>query len=53
MQELWKNAVVFSIFEAVGRIEFFQRLNGFHRKTDLQFALNLIDTHSEIRGLWI
>ena len=53
MQGLWKNAEFFSIFEAAVQTEFFQRLNGFHRETALQFALNLTETHSNIRGLWI
>ena len=33
--------------------EFFQFLNGFHRETALQFALNITETHSEVRGLRI
>ena len=37
----------------MGWTEFFQRLNGFHRETTLQFALNLTETHSEVRGLCI
>ena len=40
-QALRKNVEVFVIFEAVGWIEFFQRLNGFHHEIALQFALNL------------
>ena len=37
----------------MGWTEFFQRLNGFHRETTLQFSLNLTETHSEVRGLHI
>ena len=50
MQEFTRNAEVFSIFQAVGWTEFFQRLNVFHREATLQFALNLIETHSEVWG---
>ena len=53
MQELCKNTEVFSIFAAAGWTEFFQRLSGFHRETVLQFALNLTETHSKVRGLHI
>ena len=34
-------------------MEFFERLNGFHREAALQFALNLTETHSEVWGLRI
>ena len=37
----------------MGWTEFFQRLNGFHQETALQFSLNLTKTHSEVRGLRI
>ena len=52
-QELRRNAKVFAIFEAADWTEFFQCLNGFHQEIALQFALNLIETHSEVRGLGI
>ena len=52
-RELRRNAEFFAIFEAVGWTELFQHLNGFHRETDLQFALNIIETHSNVRGLCI
>ena len=52
-RELRRNANVFAIFEVVGWTKFFQCLNGFHRETALQFALNLTKTHSEVRGLCI
>ena len=52
-QELRKNAEIFAIFEAADWTEFFQRLNGFHCETALQFALNLTETYSEVRGLRI
>ena len=52
-QELRRNAEVFSIFEVAVWTEFFQRLNGFHRETALQFSLNITETHSEVRGLRI
>ena len=35
MRELRINAEVFTIFEAAGWTEFFQRLNGFHHETAL------------------
>ena len=35
MQELRRNAEVFTIFQAAGWIEFFQRLNGFHHEASL------------------
>ena len=53
MDSLRRNAEVFSIFEAAGWTDFFQCLNGHHRETALQFALNLIETYSDIRGLRI
>ena len=53
MQELITNAEVFTIFQVAGWTEFFQRLNGFHHETTLQFSLNLIETHSEVLGLRI
>ena len=53
MRELRRNAKVFTIFEATGWTEFFQRLNGFHHETSLQFSLNLTKTHLEVRGLHI
>ena len=37
----------------MGWTEFFQRLNGFHRKRALQFTLNLTETHSEVWALCI
>ena len=52
-RELRRNAEFFAIFEAAGWTEFFQRLNGFHQEIALQFALNLTETHSEVRGLHI
>ena len=52
-RELRINSEVFAIFEVAGWTEFFQRLNGFHRETTLQFSLNLTKTHSEVRGLHI
>ena len=45
-EALRRNAKVFSIFEAVGWTELFQRLNGFHQEIALQFALSLIETYS-------
>ena len=53
MQELTRNAEVFSIFQAAGWTKFFQRLNGFHHEASLQFALNLTETHLEVWGLCI
>ena len=44
---------VFAIFQAASWTEFFERLNGFHREVALQFALDLIETHSEVWGLRI
>ena len=32
-------------------MEFFERLNGFHREEALQFTLNLTKTHLEVWGL--
>ena len=52
-RELRRNAEFFTIFEAAGWTEFFQCLDGFHREIALQFALNLIETQSEVRGLCI
>ena len=52
-QELRKNPAVFSIFQAAGWIEFFEQLDGFNREAALQFALNLIETYSEVWGLRI
>ena len=49
MQELRRNAEFFTIFEAGGWTEFFQHLNGFHLETTLQFALNITETHLEVR----
>ena len=49
---LHRNAEVFSIFEAAEWTDF-QHLNGFHTETNLQFSLNLIDTHLEARGMCI
>ena len=42
-RELRRNVEVFTIFEVAGWTELFQILNGFHRETTLQFALNLIE----------
>ena len=53
MQELRKNAEFFPIFETAAWSKFFQHLNSFHHETALQFALNLTETHSKIRGLLI
>ena len=53
MREIICNSEVFSIFQAAGWTEFFQRLNGFHHETTLQFTLNLTETHSEVWGLRI
>ena len=52
-QELRKNAAVFSIFQAAGWTEFFERLDGFNHEAILQFALNLTKTYSEVWGLRI
>ena len=35
MEALRRNAEVFSIFEAAGLTEFFQRLSGFHQEATL------------------
>ena len=51
--DLRRNTEVFSIFEVTGWTEYFQPLNGFHLGRTLQFYLNLIETHSEVRGLRI
>ena len=48
---LRRNVAIFTIFQAAGWTEFFERLNGFHREAALQFALNLTETHSEVWGL--
>ena len=53
MQELRRNAEVFTIFAVAGWTEYFQRLSSFHCETVLQFTLNLIETHSEVMGLHI
>ena len=50
-QELRKNPTVFSIFQAAGWIEFFERLDGFNWEEALQFSLNLTETHFEVWGL--
>ena len=50
---LCRNVKFFAIFEVAGWTEYFQRLNGFHTKTTLQFILNLTDTHSQVRGVHI
>ena len=47
-QELRKNAAVFSIFQAVGWKEFFERLDGFNHEESLQFSLNLTETYLEV-----
>ena len=52
-EALRRNAEFFAIFEAAGWTKFFQCLNGFHRETTLQFALNVTKTHSEFKGLRI
>ena len=52
-RELRRNAEFFPIFDAASWTEFFQRLNGFHRETALQFSLNLTETQSEVWGLRI
>ena len=52
-QELRKNTTVLAIFQAVGWLEFFERLDGFNQESALQFALNVTDTHSEVWGLRI
>ena len=52
-QELTKNDEFFAIFQAAGWTEFFQRPNGFHRETTLQFSLNTTETHLEVLGLHI
>ena len=52
-QELRQNPTVLAIFQAAGWLEFFERLDGFNQEVALQFALNLIDTHSEVWGLRI
>ena len=50
---LIENGEVFTIFQEFEWIEYFQRLNASHVDTTLQFYLNLTDTHSTVRGLWI
>ena len=52
-RELWRNAAVFTIFQAAGWTDFFECLNGFHCESALQFALNLTETHSKVWGLHI
>ena len=52
-QELRNNPTVFAIFQAVGSIESFERLDGFNREVALQFTLHLKDTHFEVWGLRI
>ena len=52
-QELRKNAEVFSIFQATGWTEFFERLDGFNCEAALQFPLNLTETYSEVWGMRI
>ena len=51
--DLRRNAEVFAIFEAVGWTKCFQRLNGFHIETALQFTLNLTNMHSEVKSMRI
>ena len=53
MRELKINVEFFAIFQAAGWTEFFQRLNGFHHETALQFSLNLTETHLEVQGLCV
>ena len=53
LDALRANMEVFAIFQEVGWIEYFQRLNGFHEETTFQFAMNLTQEHSEVRGLRI
>ena len=53
IDSLCRNKEVFVIFEEVRWIEYFQILNGFHEETTLHFFMNLIKTHSYIRGLRI
>ena len=50
---LRRNAVVFTIFQAVSWTKIFKHLDGFNHEAALQFALNLTKTHSEVWGLCI
>ena len=52
-EALRRNADCFSIFEAAGWTEYFQRLNNFDTETALQFSLNLTKPHSKVIGLHI
>ena len=45
LDTLRENREVFAIFQEVGWIEYFQRLNGFHVETSFQFAMNLTRDH--------
>ena len=53
LDALYANREVFDIFCEAGWIGYFQRLNGFHEDTTLQFSMNLIGEYLEIRGLRI
>ena len=53
MQELHKNDEFFDIFEVASWTEYFQLLSGFHHDIVLQFALNLIETHTKVMSLHI
>ena len=48
-----RNDVVLTIFQAASWTEFFECLDGFNREATFKFALNLIETHSEVWGLHI
>ena len=45
------NRVVEDIFQKVGWIGYFQRLNGFHEETTFQFSMNMNGEYSVITGL--
>ena len=53
MDALRINAEVFYIFEETSWTEFFQHFSGFHWEIALQFALNMTETYSKVRGLRI
>ena len=53
LDALFVNREVYEIFHEAGWIGSFQRLNGFHEETTLQFSLNMTGDDSEIRGLEI
>ena len=53
LASLHEKGELFTMFQESVWIEYFYRLSSFDVNMTLQFSINLNDTHSTVRGLWI